>query len=303
MEKFHYDFYFGIHTIEKAEANTKERIVFDFDNDPIEFEWKNSCKDAEKFLENNKYSLVNHVDLGFIRSLSRSKKIIVLIFMNKSNENQKEFTQTIFKKISKDHRDLVFGYIPFGEDRDVSKSCGVTSQDEVEIVFYKCETQQFYLHKKKFKWQSKEEQKEVGEELENLLEKINKIKFTTGEWMEDLLISLGLEDLVPYSQIVLIFSIFAIIVLVVSWAIIICDKEEEPKKKKKVVPKQVPEKQEEKKEDKMEEKKDEEKEKLLKKEEQGDNKQEESKKEEAKKEGKKKSKKKTENITKEKKDQ
>ena len=61
-KEFFTEYYFGL--IQKDEEKD-EKIIFDFDNNPLIYVWNGNCEDAKVFLNDNIFPLVSNIDYFF----------------------------------------------------------------------------------------------------------------------------------------------------------------------------------------------------------------------------------------------
>ena len=101
-KEFLAEYYFGI--MKKNE----NKIIFNFDNDSIIYDWDNNCQNVKNFLKNNKYPLISEASINLMRKMNKDgKRLIFIIFYNSNNENIYKFITNNLKNISKENREIV----------------------------------------------------------------------------------------------------------------------------------------------------------------------------------------------------
>jgi len=217
------DYYFGLNKIN----DKKEKIIFNFDNVTVEFNWNGNCDDASAFLRNNIYPLVSNVNLGLMRQLYRNKKTLFLVFCYSNNEKMNKFVHNSFKNISIDNRKLVFGYSHYNINKDLANyfKINLTKESEIQILIYDFDQEIRYLHPSILDTNILNE-KDVENEIRNILKNIDTLPFTSGSKFTDFMRKIGLADLGP-NAVILIF-VFVLLVLIVFLFIMLfcCDSDE-----------------------------------------------------------------------------
>ena len=87
-EEFITEYYFGLI---KKDGEKDEKIIFDFDKNPIIYNWNENCEDVKIFLNNNIFPLVSNINISFMRKMNRYGKIIFMIFYNSNNNKLNDF--------------------------------------------------------------------------------------------------------------------------------------------------------------------------------------------------------------------
>jgi hypothetical protein len=217
------DYYFGLNKIN----DNKEKIIFNFDNATVVYNWNGKCDDAEVFLRNNIYPLVSNVNIGLMRQLYKNKKTLFLIFYYSNNEKMNKFVHNSYKKISIDNRNLVFGYSHFNTNKDLSNyfKINLTKESEIQILIYNFEYEIRYLHPSVLDSNILNE-KDIESEIRNILKNFDTLPFTSGSKFKDFMRKIGLGDLGP-NAVVLIFA-FVLFVLIIFLFIMLfcCDSDE-----------------------------------------------------------------------------
>lgn len=217
------DYYFGLNKIN----DKSEKIIFNFDNDTVVFNWNGNCDDADIFLRNNIYPLVSNVNIGLMRQMYRNKKTLFLVFYYSNNEKMNKFIHKSFKNISKDNRNLVFGYSHFNTNKDLSNyfKINLTKESEIQILIYDFDKEIRYLHPTVLDSNIINE-KDIESEIRNLLKNFDNLPFTSGSKFKDFMRKIGLADL-GESAVILIF-VFVLLILIIFLFVMLfcCDSDE-----------------------------------------------------------------------------
>ena len=175
-------------------------------------------------MKENKYPLVNEVTTEFIKSIQKDTKLTFILDISQKNEKQKKFAVEELKKISYHHREFIIGYIDSDIESDLLRYFGVSSKKGMQILIFDFNKSKRYIHPQEI---DEANVSEAVKEIEKTLELANKgkLKLITGNFFEDLFISLGMEKLIPYMQYIALGVVFGLMVLAIC-LVIICDKEE-----------------------------------------------------------------------------
>jgi thiol-disulfide isomerase/thioredoxin len=222
------DFYFGIKSININDKN-KEKVKFNFDGINIEYLWNRECDDIKEFLNNNVYPILNEIDGTFIKLIQKNPRITIMLFYHKNNLKQVNFIQNQFKKIAFENRKFVFGYVDLEKETDLAKYFGITKLDsQMQIIIYDFIESKYYIHKESFDINSSSSEK-ADNDIRNLVNNINRLSFTTGDFFEDLFLKFGFK--VNSSVVKLILMIGVLVLIMLTFIIIIiCDSGDENEK-------------------------------------------------------------------------
>ena len=171
------EYYFGINPVSNEES---EKIIFDFDDNSVIFNYKGNCDEVKKFLKNNKYPLISEASFNLMRKMNRDRiRQILIIFYNSNNDIINKFIENEYKKISKDNREIVFAYSYINQKKDLANyfKIELNKETEFEIFIYDFSKEKFYKHKILDTNIINIEQ--TKEEIINIIKNINKIYFTT----------------------------------------------------------------------------------------------------------------------------
>lgn len=226
-------FYFGIIKLEKLDNNKNEKIIFDYDNLPVEFNWKRDCDEVNQFLSKNIYPLVSKVNSQFVKQLNKNPKILAMLIIHYNNEKMKKFVGENLKKISYKNRDIIFGYLDYNTDKELANyfKIKLNDENEIKIVIYDFTTSMYYIHIKNFNIDQQKEN-EITEEIKDLTLDVSKLSFTSGSKFTDILKKWGINDPEPVKLIIIMVGvIFGFLALMV--CVIICTKDNEENKENK----------------------------------------------------------------------
>jgi len=213
------DYYFGIYESEK----NKEKIIFNYDNNNnnlsnsmnIFYEWDGHCTNAFEFLYKNKYPLLNEINQEFLEEMSMDFKILIFVVTFLKNKIINEFIFSSLKNISFNNRKYLFGYADYINDNFVKKFFNVNLNDtnEMQLIIYDFNRGMYYIHDKIFKFEN-QNKKTILDEIENLINNMNKLKFSSGSKIRDFFSFINFEEMSPYEQVIVV-GIFVLILLVI----------------------------------------------------------------------------------------
>ena len=223
-KEFLTEYYFGL--IKKDEGKD-EKIIFDFDKNPLIYFWNENCEDVKLFLNNNLFPLVSNIDISFMRKMNRYGKTIFMIFYNSNNNKMNNFLKIQYKNISKDNRNLVFGYVKNNQDKDISNYFKITlsKETEIQILIYNFDKEISYKHPINYDLNIINEE-EIEINIRELLKNINNLPFTSGSKFKDFFRKIGLTDMSPTTTIILFVVVFGILILILCYLIFFCDSED-----------------------------------------------------------------------------
>jgi len=171
------EYYFGINTITNEQD---EKIIFDFDNNNVIFNYKGNCDEVKKFLRNNKYPLISEASFNLMRKINRDRmRQILILFYNSNNDIINKFIENEYKKISRDNREIVFAYSYINKNKDLADyfKIEINKETEFEIFIYDFSKEKFYRHKILDINIINIDQ--TKDEIINLIKNINKIYYTS----------------------------------------------------------------------------------------------------------------------------
>ena len=206
-KEFLSEYYFGMSPISKEE---NEKIIFDFDNNSVIFNYKGNCDEVKKFLRNNKYPLISEANFSLMRKINRDRiRQIFIIFYNSNNDIINKFIENEYKKISKENREIVFTYSYINQKKDLANyfKIELNKETEFEIFIYDFSKEKFYKHKILDINIINIDQ--TKNEIINLVKNINKIYFTTNSKIKNFI-----SDHKMFVAGIIILLVFGIIYLI-----------------------------------------------------------------------------------------
>ena len=184
-EIFLEDFYFGIY-----ESNSNEqKIIFDYTkiNLPnVTYEWDNNCTNAINFIFENKYPLLNEINSNFLQEIALYSKIIIFFVTFMKNKKINNFVFSDMMNLSYKNRKYIFGYADYNDDKYISKffNFNLNNFNEMKLIIYDFRRRMYYIHDKLYNIENHSTNEIIGE-IQNLLDNMEKIKFTTGSKFQD----------------------------------------------------------------------------------------------------------------------
>ena len=213
-------FYFGV--IESKDG--KEKIIFDNGNYPVKYIWDGVCQNATNFLNKNKYPLISNVDKYFLKELDEDTEphTLITLISFPSNKNIKNFISKAFKKLAYEERQYLFGYIDYDEDKKAFEDYfnynfndELNSTNQMKLIINDFLYRSYYIHKNVFDIDIQTD-KEIINEIENLLMNITNLKFETGSLFQDFVNFIGFNRMSSNNQVLLI-TVMIILSLVFSY--------------------------------------------------------------------------------------
>ena len=142
-KEFLSEYYFGLI------PDKEDKIIFNYDNNNVIFNYKGNCDEIKIFLRNNKYPLISEANFNIMRKMNRDNiRYICIIFYNYNNDIINKFVENEYKNISKENREIVFTYSLFNAKNEVAKYFQVVLNKETEfqIFIYDFFKERFYKH-------------------------------------------------------------------------------------------------------------------------------------------------------------
>ena len=223
-KKFLSEYYFGLL---KNEEEKDGKITFDFDNNSLVYKWNKNCNDVKTFLNNNIFPLVSYINIAFMRKMNKYNRRVFMLFYNSNNEKANNFIDNTYKNISKDNRQIVFGYVISNKDKDLSNyfKINLTKETEIQILIYDFDKEITYKHP--FAYDSNIlKDGELENNIRELVENINSLPFTSGSKFTDFFRKIGVADLSYNTKMILIVGIFVVLIVIVVYLLICCDSED-----------------------------------------------------------------------------
>ena len=217
-EIFLEDFYFGIY---ESNAN-KQKIIFDYTKiklPNITYEWDNNCTNTIMFIDENKYPLLNEINSNFLQEISMYSKTIIFLVTFMKNKKINNFVFSDMMKLSYNNRKYIFGYADYNEDKFISKffSFELKNFNEIKLIIYDFSRRTYYIHDKLFNIEN-HSSNEIIKEVQNLIDNMEKIKFTTGSKFQDYFFKfINFNEMSPLKQSIVagifVFGLICIIYL------------------------------------------------------------------------------------------
>ena len=206
------DFYFGIY----KSKNNKEKIIFDYNSinsSDIVYEWNGNCTMAFDFLFLNKYPLMTEINQNFLEEISNDFRTVIFVVTFMTNKIINNFVFTSLKNLSYKKRKYIFGFADYNSDIYISKffNFNLNNNNEMKLIIYDFNKRVYYIHDKLFNFE-KQNEKDIINEIQNLINNLDELKFTTGSKLRDLFSFINFDEMNPYEQVIVV-GIFVLILL------------------------------------------------------------------------------------------
>ena len=225
MNEFSSEYYFGIIPMEE------NKIIFDFDNESVVFNYdnnnkknKNICDDIKIFLRNNKYPLVSEASFNLMRKINRDKKeIICILFYNSNNDIINNFIKNEYKNISKENREIIFTYFSVNQKNDLSNYFNIkfNKETEFQIFIYNFYKERFY--KDQIYDTNINNIDTIKNNVINLIKRINKLNYASNNKFNDFI----------YNHKILLIVIFIALIIGIIYMLCFLDIDDEEDIKEK----------------------------------------------------------------------
>ena len=166
------------------------------------------------------YPILNEITSNFIKNIQKNPKILVMFFYNEQNEKQNNFVFNEYKKIAFENRKYVFGFADKLKDPQLIEYFKINpNSPNINIVIFNFKKDIYYIHPNDFDINSSSAEK-CEKDIKNLIENMNNLKFTTGNFLEDLFLKFGIQA--SSNTIQLYIMLFLLFIIIFSLVIIIC---------------------------------------------------------------------------------
>ena len=212
------DFYFGIY----ESKNNKDKIIFNYNDinlPDLVYEYDGNCTNAFSFLYENKYSLINEINSNFLKEISWDLKIIIFVVTFMKNKKINDFVFSDMKNISYYNKKYIFGYADYNKDKYISKffNFNLNNSSEMKLIMYDFKRGMYYIHDKLFNIDI-DNKKEIINQIQNLINKMNSLKFSTGSKFKDFFSFIKFEEMSPQKQMI-VMGIFVLILICVIYVL------------------------------------------------------------------------------------
>ena len=164
-------------------------------------------------LYENKYSLLNEINSNFLKEISLDLKIIIFVVTFMKNKKINDFVFSDMKNISYYNRKYIFGYSDYNSDKYISKffNFNLNNSNEMKLIIYDFKRGMYYIHDKLFNIDI-DNKKEIINQIQNLINNMNSLKFTSGSKFKDLFSFIKFEEMSPQKQMI-VMGIFVLILI------------------------------------------------------------------------------------------
>ena len=210
-------FYFGI----TESKDNIEKIIFDYNTSNVSYIWDGNCKNAFEFLYDNKYPLLTEISTNFLQEIAEDSKILIFLITFPKNQKINNFIFSLFKRMSYNNRQYVFGYADYNKDKDIGKyfELKLNNTNEMKFIIYDFNERMYYMHNNTFNIDIKNET-EILNEMYDILKNIKNLKYTSGSKIKDWINKIGFEKMSQNKQILVVglcIFIFLGIIFLVSY--------------------------------------------------------------------------------------
>ena len=208
------EFYFGV--IESKDY--KDKIVFDNNNYPVTYKWDGICDNAKMFLKENKYPLMSKVDKFLLKKLDYDYKTLVTLVTYPNNTKINYLIFSLFTKLAYEHREYIFGYADYEEDKDLFKRYFELdlnqTKTEIQLVINNFNDRSYYMQQPVYNVENQTE-KEIINEITTLVLNMSSLDFETDSRFQDLINWLGLNNMTLFKEIIIIILLIGILALLI----------------------------------------------------------------------------------------
>ncbi len=201
-------FYFGL--IEAKDY--KDKIVFDNDNHPVTYLWDGICQNAIDFLNENKYPLLSKIDKYLLKDFDDDPRTLVSLMTFPDNPKINDFINSEFKKLAYEHRNYIFGYVNYTENKDVFDyyfKVELNNTNEIKFIINNFEERSYYLRYPVFNIENQTES-EIYDDMKLLLSNLSNLNFETGSKFQDFINMIGFNKMTPMKQGIVIIVLILI---------------------------------------------------------------------------------------------
>jgi len=213
------DLYFGVF----ESNNNEQKIIFDYSmiNLPnISYEWDKNCVNARNFIYENKYPLLNEIDSNFLKEIVKESKIIIFFVLFMKNKKINNFIFSDLMNLSYYNRKFIFGYSDYNNDKYISQffKFHLENFNEMKLIIYDFRKRMQYIHNKIFNIEN-HSTKEIIKEMQNLIDNIENLDFSSGSKFQDLFFNyINFNEMSPLKQ-AIVSGVFVLILIIIIYVL------------------------------------------------------------------------------------
>lgn len=221
LAKSEYQTTFYIGQMKAMNANDKERLVFDFDNNQMSLDWNDNCDEIKSFLNENKFPLMQKIDTNIIKKIQRSSKTASILFINPNEQSHLNFINQQLTKISHHHRNIVFGYVDMNTDSELATHLKIDFKQHPRLLVYDFSKHRYYIEPREFRMDKSDE---AFNEIDKIADDVKRLRYTTGNAFDDFLLKFGIDRNSNTFTYIVIGGFFFVTILLIL-IIFLCDRQ------------------------------------------------------------------------------
>ena len=129
--------------------------------------------------------------MSFIRRLQAEKKTLIIAIIDSKSKSNQYFLNNSFKSIALLNRNYVFSHLDYDEDKDILSHLRVSKSENPVVAIYNFEIRRFYVDKFVYLQDGLENENHLNTLIYSINN--NELKYSAGNWIEDLLESFGIQ--------------------------------------------------------------------------------------------------------------
>jgi hypothetical protein len=187
----------------------------------------------QTFIEGNKFPLMRKLDSGYIKRLQKEEKTLIMVAISVKNSVHVGFVENILSEVSIKNRKYVFAFIDIDQDSYLVNYFKINANDLPKVIIYDFKEKVFYVDNESNSHTVYENEESSMRHLQNLINLLqnNKLKWSTGNMLEDILAKFGLR-LNQATMTYILGGCFALIVVIMIIVIFYCGENNEEDERK-----------------------------------------------------------------------
>ena len=175
-------------------------------------EYFKSCQSIKSFINKNKFPILKKANISYLRRLTESKVMLVLISVKNRDEITFIRNELIFYINRNQHIDLVFSFVEKddAEDTKLFNHFKLNADKAYQILLYNFSNRKYFLDPS----ENSNSNELLGALIGLMNNDISTLTFITGNPIDDVLNYLGIESSPMVTVIIIVLGIFIIFIMI-----------------------------------------------------------------------------------------
>ena len=147
-----------------------------------------------------------------LKDFDDDPRTLVSLMTFPDNPKINDFINSEFKKLAYEHRNYIFGYVNYTENKDVFDyyfKVELNNTNEIKFIINNFEERSYYLRYPVFNIENQTES-EIYDDMKLLLSNLSNLNFETGSKFQDFINMIGFNKMTPMKQGIVIIVLILI---------------------------------------------------------------------------------------------